>query len=70
MFNFPKLDKLAYTVESGAVLMDMPEQTLSEQIRKHRLRTFQVGKSRYIPTFEMDRLLSLLLQEPAHKKLL
>ena len=63
MFDFPELDKLAYTIESGADLLDMPEQTLSELVYKHRLRTFRVKRKRYIPTFEMDRLVSLLLQE-------
>ncbi|MFC1776346.1 hypothetical protein ACFL3I_03270 [Pseudomonadota bacterium] len=63
MFDFPRLDKLAYTIESGADLFDMPEQTLSELVHKHRLRTFRVKRKRYIPTFEMDRLVSLLLQE-------
>jgi hypothetical protein len=63
MFDFPKLEKMAYNIESGAELLDMPEKVLTEQIYKHRLRTFRVGNHRYIPNFELDRLLSLLLQE-------
>jgi hypothetical protein len=31
--------------------------------RKHRLRTFRVKRRSYLPNFEMNRLVSLLLQE-------
>ena len=63
MFDFPKLEKLAYKIESGAEILDMPAQELSTLVRKHRLRTFRVKRKDYLPTFEMDRLISLLLQE-------
>jgi hypothetical protein len=63
MFDLPKIEKLAYQIESGAEILDMPEQELTALVHKHRLRTFRVKRKRYIPNFEMDRLVSLLLQE-------
>ena len=35
--------------------------------RKHRLRTFRVKSGSYLPNFEMDRLVSLLLQEQVQR---
>ena len=62
MFDKPH-DKLAYQMESGAELLDIQPKALGELVQKHRIRTFRVKRKRYIPNFEMDRLLSLLLQE-------
>lgn len=67
MFDFPKLEKLAYTFESGADLFDMPTPKFTELVRKYRLRTFRVKRTDYLPNFEADRLVSILLQEQVQR---
>jgi hypothetical protein len=63
MFESPQHDKLAYELESASERLDISQKELSELVRKHRLRTFRVKRKQYLPNFEMDRLVSLLLRE-------
>jgi hypothetical protein len=63
MFDSPQHEKLAYRLESASERLDISQKDLSELVRKHRLRTFRVNRKQYLPNFEMDRLVSLLLQE-------
>ncbi len=56
-------DKLTYNFESASERLDISQRDLGELVRKHQLRTFCIKRKWYIPSFEMDRLVSLLLQE-------
>ena len=68
MFNIP-YDKLSYTLDSASERLDIPQKELTALVHKHRIRTFRINRKQYIPNFEIDRLLSVLLQEQVQRDL-
>ena len=60
-------EKLSYNFASASERLDVPEKELSELVRRHRIRTYRIKRKQYIPNFEIDRLLSVLLQEQVQR---
>ena len=62
-------EKMVYRFENAAEQIDTSERELDNLCKEFEIRTFRRGRRRFIPAFELDRLLLMLLRADQQKRL-
>lgn len=68
MYYPPEEERLAHTFRHAAQRLDIPENSFRELVQQHDLRWFRVKRTKFLPEYELRRLMTRLLCEQAEKK--
>ncbi len=67
MFDQPQHERQAYPLSDAATQLSTSVKTLTDLINEHNIRTYLLKRTRYLPAFEMDRLVLILMRQEAHR---